>query len=104
VAVAAAQIREVVERLVAAGHWQDGGTEILVVLDAGYDAPRIAHLLADRPVQILGWMCSGRVLCRLTSPRRCDLVGCRPERGGGLVFGDVLARLVEGRPWLLAPV
>lgn len=33
-----------------------------VVLDAGYDAPRIAHLLADLPVEILGRMRSDRVM------------------------------------------
>ncbi len=45
-----AQIRDVTERLVTAGQWRDGDPEILVVLDAGYDAPRIAHLLAGLPV------------------------------------------------------
>ncbi|MGW7199104.1 hypothetical protein [Streptomyces chryseus] len=45
---------EVVERLIAADQWADGDPEILVVLDAGFDAPRIAHFLADLPVQILG--------------------------------------------------
>lgn len=37
-AVTAVQIREVVERLVTAGQWQAGDPEVLVVLDAGYDA------------------------------------------------------------------
>jgi DDE superfamily endonuclease len=44
VAVTTAQIGEVIDRLIAAGQWQHGDPEILVVLDAGYDAPRIAHL------------------------------------------------------------
>ncbi len=44
-AVTTVQIREVVERLVAAGQWRPGDPRVLVVLDAGYDAPRIAHLL-----------------------------------------------------------
>jgi hypothetical protein len=38
------------------------------VLDAGYDAPRIAYLLGDLPVQILGRMRSDRVLRRSTRP------------------------------------
>ncbi|MFE0023992.1 transposase [Amycolatopsis sp. NPDC059021] len=67
--VTTAQIREVVERLVAAGQWRAGDPEILVVLDAGYDAPRIAHLLGDLPVQILGRMRSDRVLRRSTPAR-----------------------------------
>lgn len=46
-AITTTQIREVVRRLISAGHWQEGDLEILVVLDAGYDAPRIAHLLAE---------------------------------------------------------
>ncbi|MER5217797.1 hypothetical protein ABT063_46665 [Streptomyces sp. NPDC002838] len=36
------QIRQVVERLVAAGQWKPGDPAVpavLVVLDAGYDAP-----------------------------------------------------------------
>ena len=63
-AVTTVQIRQVVERLIAAGHWQPGDPEILVVLDAGYDAPRVAHLLGGLPVQILGRMRSDRVLRR----------------------------------------
>jgi hypothetical protein len=37
--VTTVQIHEVVERLVAAGQWKPGDPEVLVVLDAGYDAP-----------------------------------------------------------------
>lgn len=48
------QLREVVERLVAAGRWKQGDPNVLVVLDAGHDAPRIAHLLGDLPVEITG--------------------------------------------------
>ncbi|MFE0028549.1 NF041680 family putative transposase [Amycolatopsis sp. NPDC059021] len=88
-AVTTAQIREVTERLVTAGQWRNGDPEILVVLDAGYDAPRIAHLLADLPVQILGRMRSDRVLRRSTPPRRHDPKGGRPPKHGGeFVFGD----------------
>jgi hypothetical protein len=43
--VTTVQIREVAERLVAAGQWEPGGPEVLGVLDAGYDAPRIALLV-----------------------------------------------------------
>lgn len=43
-AVTTAQLRELVDRLVAADQWKPGDPEVLVVLDAGYDAPHIAHL------------------------------------------------------------
>ena len=68
-AVTTDQIRGVVERLIAAGQWQPIDPPILVVLDAGYDAPRIAHLLADLPVEVLGRMRSDRVLHRPAPPR-----------------------------------
>ena len=50
----AAQLREVVARLIAAGHWNDGDPDIIVVLDAGYDLTRLAWLLADLPLEIPG--------------------------------------------------
>jgi hypothetical protein len=87
-AVTTAQIREVVERLIAAGQWQQGELEILVVLDAGYDAPRIAHLLGELPVEILGRMRSDRVLRRPVPPRVPGANGRPPKHGGEFVFGD----------------
>lgn len=38
-AVAAAQLRTVVEGLIAAGHWHEGDPEIWLVGDTGYDGP-----------------------------------------------------------------
>ena len=35
--VTAAQVRDVVARLIEAGHWREGDPDILVVFDAGYD-------------------------------------------------------------------
>lgn len=87
-AVTTAQIREVVERLVAAGQWQEGDPDILVVLDAGYDAPRIAHLLSDLSVEILGRMRSDRVLYRPVPPRAPRANGRPPKHGSEFVFGD----------------
>ncbi|MCX4804429.1 hypothetical protein OG594_22770 [Streptomyces sp. NBC_01214] len=43
--VSADQVRDVVERLVEADQWQAEAPNILAVLDAGGDAPHIAHLL-----------------------------------------------------------
>lgn len=92
-AVTTMQIREVVERLVAAGQWKPGDPEILVVLDAGYDAPRIAHLLDGLPVEILGRLRSDRVMRRPTPSREkfhlANPKGGRPPKHGGeFVFGD----------------
>ena len=44
--VTAAQIRDVVTRIIAAGHWKPGAPDILAVLDAGYDLTRLAWLLS----------------------------------------------------------
>nr|WP_244933271.1 transposase [Micromonospora tulbaghiae] len=66
--VTAGQLRDIVGRLIAAGQWQAGDAEILVVADAGYDAPRLAFLLADLPVQVLARMRSDRVLRRAVPP------------------------------------
>lgn len=41
-AVTAAQLRGVVERLIAAGQWQPGEPDIVIVTDAGYDVTRLA--------------------------------------------------------------
>jgi DDE superfamily endonuclease len=48
-AVTTAQVRDVITRLIAAGHWRQGEPAILVVFDAGYDVTRLAWLLADLP-------------------------------------------------------
>jgi hypothetical protein len=59
--VTAAQLRDVVARLRAAGQWVDGDPPVLVVLDAGYDAVRLAFLLADLPVHLLARIRGDRV-------------------------------------------
>ncbi|CAM5501391.1 hypothetical protein SRIMM317S_04977 [Streptomyces rimosus subsp. rimosus] len=48
------------------GRWHVGDRDILVVFDAGYDAPRMARLLAGLPVEVLGRMRSDRVMRRPT--------------------------------------
>ncbi|GHJ39446.1 hypothetical protein Sm713_82640 [Streptomyces sp. TS71-3] len=88
-AVTTAQIREVVERLVDSAQWKDGDPDVLIVVDAGYDAPRLAHLLADLPIEILGRTRSDRVMRRPTPPRVYDPKGGRPPKHGGeFVFGQ----------------
>ncbi len=78
--VTAAQVRDVVTRLAAAGHWQDGDGDILVVFDAGYDVTRLAWLLADLPAELCGRLRSNRVLC-FPAPPRSPGRG-RPSRHG----------------------
>ncbi|MET7899904.1 transposase, partial [Streptomyces mirabilis] len=48
-AVTAAQLRGVVERLIATGQWQAGDPAIVIVSDAGYDVTRLAWVLRDLP-------------------------------------------------------
>jgi hypothetical protein len=79
--VTAAQVREVVTRLIAAGHWHEGDPGILVVFDAGYDVTRLAWLLADLPVELLGRLRSDRVLYFPAPPRLPGATG-RPCRHG----------------------
>jgi DDE superfamily endonuclease len=52
--VTAGQIREVWARLRTAEQWRDGDPPVLVVTDAGYDVIRLAFLLRDLPVRLLG--------------------------------------------------
>jgi DDE superfamily endonuclease len=86
--VTAAQLREVVERLRAAGHWKDGDLPILIVLDAGYDVVRLAFLLADLPVELLGRMRSDRVLYFPPPPQPPGKAGRKPKRGAEFKFAD----------------
>jgi DDE superfamily endonuclease len=87
--VTARQIRDVVDRLITAGHWQPGDPEIVLVADAGYDGPRLAHVLADLPVVVLVRMRSDRVLRRPAPPLRPGPSPGRPARHGAeFAFGD----------------
>jgi DDE superfamily endonuclease len=86
--VTAAQVRQVVTGLMNAGQWRPGDPDILIVADAGYDSPRLAFLLADLPVAVLGRMRSDRVLRRPVPPQPPGTRG-RPRRHGGeFVFAD----------------
>jgi hypothetical protein len=79
--ITAAQIREVVTRLIQAGHWHDGDPDILVVFDAGYDLTRLAWLLAGLPVEVLGRLRSDRVMY-FPAPAREPGTNGRPVRHG----------------------
>jgi hypothetical protein len=80
-AVAAAQIREVAGRLVAAGHWKDGDPEMIITLDAGYNGSRLAWLLADLPVVLVVRVRADRVFYRRVPSRPPGAPG-RPGRHG----------------------
>jgi hypothetical protein len=68
-AVTATQLRDVIDRLITAGHWQTGDPDIMIVADSGYDIPRLAYVLAELPVEFVGRLRSDRVL-RLPKPVR----------------------------------
>jgi hypothetical protein len=80
--VTAAQVREVIGRLRGAGHWKPGDADILVVFDAGYDVTRLAFLLAEEPVTLLGRLRSDRVFYFPAPPRRPDPEPGRPAKHG----------------------
>lgn len=86
--VTVAQIRGVIERLIDAKQWTPGEPDILIVLDAGYDIPRIAFLLQDLPVEVLGRMRSDRVLYRPAPSRLPAATGRPPRHGSEFAFGD----------------
>lgn len=63
-AVTAAQIRDVITRLIAARQWREGDPAIVVIFNADYDLTRLSFLLADLPAQVLGRL-------RLTGSSSC---------------------------------
>src|SRR5262249_61392062 len=79
--VTAGQVRDVITRLIAAGHWREGDPRILVIFDAGYDPMRLAYRLADLPVEVLGRLRSDRVL-HFAVPERQPGTQGRPARHG----------------------
>jgi DDE superfamily endonuclease len=90
--VTAAQVREVVERIIAAGHWREGDPDIVVVFDAGYDLTRLAWLLRDLPAEVLGRLRSDRVMYFPAPPRQPGTNG-RPLRHG------TAFKLADPRTW-----
>jgi hypothetical protein len=76
--VTAAQIRDVIDRLRQAGQWVDGDAPVLIVTDSGYDIVRLAWLLADLPVHLLGRVRADRVF--YAPPGAPHPNGGRPRR------------------------
>ncbi|WP_425489492.1 transposase [Nonomuraea typhae] len=75
------------ERLIAAGQSGLGEPDILIVTDAGYDITRLAYVLRDLQVELLGRIRSDRVLLRPAPSRekfmRASPYGGRPHKHGG---------------------
>src|SRR5438876_5008975 len=90
-AVTAAQVRDVVTRLIEAGHWREGDPAILVVFDAGYDVTRLSFLLADLPAELLGRLRSDRVMQLPAPPRQPHVRGRPRKHGGQLALADPAA-------------
>ena len=79
--VTAAQLRGVVTRLIAAGQWRDGDPEIVIAADAGYNATRLAFLLAGLPVIVAARVRADRVFYRPAPPRAPGSPGRAPRHG-----------------------
>ena len=90
--VTAAQLRDVVARLAAAGHWKDGDPAVLVAMDAGYNVTRLAWLLADLPLVLVARVRSDRVYYRDPAPRDRPLPGQPPRHGEPVRCGDPAAQ------------
>ncbi|CAL9328959.1 hypothetical protein SUDANB1_00027 [Streptomyces sp. enrichment culture] len=80
-AITTAQLRGVVERLISAGLWEAGDPAIVIVSDAGYDVTRLAWVLRDLPIELVGRVRSDRVM-RLPKPPRTHGTNGRPPKHG----------------------
>jgi hypothetical protein len=89
--VTATQARDVITRLIEAGHWRDGDPPILVIFDAGYDPMRLAYQLAGLPVEILGRLRSDRVLHFPVPARQPGAHGRPPRHGREFTLTDPAA-------------
>jgi DDE superfamily endonuclease len=78
----AAQLREVIGRLAAAGRWRPGDPPVLVVMDAGYNPVRLAWLLRDLPVVVCARLRAGRVFYPPAPPRDPSVPGRVPKHTG----------------------
>ncbi len=77
----AGQVRDVVPRRAAAGRHAGGDPDIIIAADAGYNATRLAVLLADLPVIIVARVRSDRVFHAPAPPRVPGKAG-HPARHG----------------------
>jgi hypothetical protein len=87
-AVTAGQLREVFARLQAAGQWAEGDPEVVIAMDAGYNATRLAHLLAGLPVIVVARVRADRVFYRRPPPKSPHLAGRRARHGAPVRCAD----------------
>lgn len=87
-AVIAARLRAVIGELTRARHHRAGEPDVLIVLDAGYDVARLAWLLADLPVTLVGRLRSDRVFYARAGARQGPTKGRVPRHGSRLVLAD----------------
>jgi hypothetical protein len=87
-AVTAQQLRAVLGRLITAGQWKPGDPSIVIVADSGYDVTRLAYVLADLPVELVGRLRSDRVLRLRKPPRLPGTTGRPPEHGPEIALGN----------------
>ena len=81
----AAQLREVVTRLIEAGRHRAGDPPVIVVMDAGHDPARLGWLLRDLPVIVCARLRAGRVLLAPAPPRDPSVPGRPPVHTGDRV-------------------
>jgi hypothetical protein len=86
--VTATQLRAVIGRITHAGHHRPGDPDVLVVLDAGYDVVRLAWLLQDLPVTLVGRVRSDRVFHAPAGERKGSTKGRPPRHGARLKLSD----------------
>lgn len=80
--ITAAQIREVMTRLIHTGAWHPGDPLVLFAMDAGYDVIRLSYLLGDLPVILVARIRSDRVMRHRPPAVRADgRPGRRPRHG-----------------------
>jgi hypothetical protein len=86
-----AQLRGVVERLIAAGQWTPGDPDITIVADAVYDVTRLAWMLRDLPVELVGRIRSDRVMRLPKPPRVHGTNGLTAAPARGLIGNPALS-------------
>jgi hypothetical protein len=86
--VTAAQLREVVTRLIRAGHWKQGDPPVLIAMDSGYSGTRLAWLLRDLPVTVLVRVRSDRVFYRPAPDRAAGRRGRDGRHGDPVKCAD----------------
>ncbi|MCX5233073.1 transposase [Streptomyces sp. NBC_00233] len=77
----ATQIRDLLAGLREAGQWCEGDPEVLFVPDSGYGIVRLAWLLREEPVRLLGRIRSDRVMHHSADRRKGPAKGRGPRHG-----------------------